>query len=136
MSSFNNVPPQLWMLLSRELRSFLAEKFNVVKTGPAEIRDQEVVSDGYTVQDLSVMSLEKLCNYIGKTETFPTAWELTVAKAKEEMNPPLKTESAVAEIINVEDDITLSSSLTEELVVPQQVAEIIKTQSNETKKNK
>lgn len=85
---YNQVLPQLWMVLPNDIKLHLVTVFNIKKTGVSEIRDSEVVRDGYTADDLLVISLEKMTNYIGSEETFPRAWELTCMKAKYELSPP------------------------------------------------
>lgn len=89
MSSFEKVPVQLWMLVPREERLRLAEVFELGKTGITEVRDQEVVTDGYNADDLSVITAERMASYVGSEESFPRLWELTVAKAKHEVHPPV-----------------------------------------------
>lgn len=89
MSSFTQIPPQLWMLVPREERLRLAEVFELGKTGITEVRDQEVITDGYNADDLSVITSERMAEYVGSEESFPRLWELSVAKARSEVNPPV-----------------------------------------------
>lgn len=85
---YNNVPTQLWMLLDKDIRAHLVSVFGINKTGITEIRDQDIIADGYTNEDLKAITLEKMTAYIGSEETFPRAWEITCAKAKYDLNPP------------------------------------------------
>jgi hypothetical protein len=80
--------PQLWMQLSRESREHLAKVFELPRTGITEIRNQDVISDGYTQEDLAHITAEKMEHYVGSKETFSRLWELTVAKCRHELNPP------------------------------------------------
>lgn len=77
------------MLLSREIRHHLATVFNIPFSGVTEIRDQEVITDGRTMNDLEAISAEKMAEYVGSTDSFARLFELTVAKAHSELNPPV-----------------------------------------------
>lgn len=90
MSSFDRVLPQLWMAQSKEVRNLLAERFELKKSGITEVRDQDVVSDGYTQDDLLGITQERMTDYVGSEESFPRLWELTVAKAHYELTPPIE----------------------------------------------
>lgn len=83
------VVPQHWMLLPRDIRQYLATVFNISLSGITEIRDSEVITDGRTINDLEALSLERMCEYVGSQETFARAFELTIAKAHSELNPPI-----------------------------------------------
>lgn len=121
---YNNIPPQLWMHLDRKIRMRLIEVFDIKKTGITEIRDQEIISDGYSVEDLKAITLEKMTEYIGSEETFPRAWEITCSKAKGEVYPPM---NLPIEVIPMAD---------EPVDVPEDIIEV-KTQKNaNTKKSK
>jgi len=90
---YSSVPPQLWMQLDSKIRSELILSFNIKKTGITEIRDQTLISDGYSAEDLKAITLEKMNEYIGSTEdSFPRAWEITCSKAKSIVFPPIAME--------------------------------------------
>ena len=74
---------------TREIRDYVAQVFKVPRTGISEVRDQEVISDGHTYDDLKVITLDAMCDYIGSRETFARAWEITCAKAYSELYPPV-----------------------------------------------
>lgn len=100
----NQIYQQVWISLDKETRLLLAEDLKLTRTGVTEIRDQVVVSDGFTNDDLKQITLEKMCEYIGSTETFARAWELTIAKAKSVLNPPMgiiKSHEAIVEEDNL-----------------------------------
>lgn len=79
-----------WTDLDPKIRHHLREVFNVKKSGNTEIRDQVLISDGTTNEDLwNAFTIESMCKYIGSKETFARAWEITVSKAKYEINPPV-----------------------------------------------
>ena len=86
---YTKVPTQLWMLLPREQRVHLTKVFHIDKTGITEIKDDQVVSDGHTHKDLEAITEDKMAEYVGSNESFPRLWELTVAKSKFELNPPM-----------------------------------------------
>ena len=77
------------MLQPRDIRDHLATVFGVERNGVAEIRDQVIVSDGRSQEDLLAITTEKMAEYVGSEESFPRLWELTCAKAKHELNPPV-----------------------------------------------
>lgn len=93
----DRVLPGQFMHLSKELRDYLAEIFAVPMSGITEVRDQEVISDGHTYADLEVITLEKMCEYIGSTETFARAWEITCSKAHTELHPPIQIGKSTVE---------------------------------------
>lgn len=86
---FERIYQQHWIDLPKDTRLKLAEVFGIERTGPTEVRDQTVISDGYSNSDLSAITLEKMNAYVGSDETFSRAWELTLAKVKFELNPPV-----------------------------------------------
>lgn len=81
--------PAVWMALKKDVQFHLIKIFGIVRTGVSEIRDQTVVSDGFTVEDLMKISHEKMTEYIGSEETFMRSWEITLAKVHAELNPPV-----------------------------------------------
>ncbi len=83
------VVPQQWMLLSKEVRELLAKEFHIPFSGVVEIRDQELITDGRTVQDLEKLNAESMAAYVGSEESFSRLFELTIAKAKSVLNPPV-----------------------------------------------
>jgi patatin-like phospholipase/acyl hydrolase len=103
-----NIYPQQWLHLSKEVRLHLMKVFGIIRTGITEIRDQEVISDGFTADDLKAITLEKMCEYIGSQETFLRAWEVTLAKIHAELNPPIgeiRNVNGEGTIIDIEEDI-------------------------------
>lgn len=86
---FDRIFPHIWLEAPRDIREHLAEVFGVQQTGPTEIKDDRVVSDGRTIEDLAVITAERMAEYVGSVEPFPRLWELTLAKARAELNPPV-----------------------------------------------
>lgn len=96
---YNNIPPQLWMILPVEVRQHLSKVFGLKQTGVREIVDQTVVNDGHSIDDLRAITLEALNTYNKAEETsFPTAWHKACEKANIELNP------IIEEIIQIKDD--------------------------------
>lgn len=63
--------------------------WKIPRSGVSEVRDQTVISDGHTYEDLLAITHERMNEYIGSEETFARAWEITVAKAYSELHPPI-----------------------------------------------
>lgn len=78
-----------WMSLPRETRKHLVKVFDIERTGISEVRDNEVITDGYTNQDLEAITREKMVKYTGSDESFSRLWEVTLSKVKYELNPPI-----------------------------------------------
>lgn len=79
------------MHISYELRDYFSRMWKIPRSGVSEIRDQEVISDGHTYDDLAVITLDLMNDYIGSVETFARAWEVSCAKAYSELHPPVGT---------------------------------------------
>lgn len=97
----NRIYPQQWIHLTKDVRNQLVQVFGIPRTGVTEVKDDQVVSDGHTMDDLGVITLEAMCEYIGSEETFARAWEITLSKVHAELNPP------VAIIQNVNGEATM-----------------------------
>lgn len=87
--SFERIIPPLWMQLEQSMRNYLAKEFELSRTGISEIKDQELISDGYCLEDLSTITAAKMTAFVGSEETFPRLWELTCMKARSVLNPPI-----------------------------------------------
>ena len=91
----NRIVPQAWMLLDKELRDYLAQIFHIEISGIIEIRDQTVVTDGRTMNDLAVITIERMEHFAGEIEgvseedKFARLWNLVISKAKYELHPPI-----------------------------------------------
>ncbi len=83
--------PVQFMHQSKEIRDYLCQMWKIPRTGISEVRDNTVISDGHTLDDLAVITLERMCEYIGSEESFGRAWEITCAKAHSELHPPVGT---------------------------------------------
>lgn len=89
---FDRILVPHWVSLEKEVRQHLAKVFNLTATGIAEIRDQTVISDGYSNADLDKITAAKMAEYVGSNESFPRLWEITLAKVKYELHPPVDLE--------------------------------------------
>lgn len=85
-----HIVPGLWMVQTNEIREHLAKVFGVGRSGITEIRDQTLLSDGRTQEDLKVITHEAMTAYIGSDESFLRSWEITVYKARSELHPPIE----------------------------------------------
>jgi hypothetical protein len=93
--------PHVWLRLPRDVREHLVTIFKIGKSGVSEVKDMEVVSDGRTDEDLSVITLEAMNKYIGSVETdFDKAWDITVSKAIYELHPPVAINGVVPPFTN------------------------------------
>lgn len=81
--------PGQFMHVSKEIRDYLSQMWKLPRSGVTEIRDQDIISDGHTIEDLLAITHERMNEYIGSEESFARAWELTVAKAYSELHPPV-----------------------------------------------
>lgn len=85
---FDHIYTHIWMLVPYEERMVLVEHFDITKSGVTEIRNEEVLTDGYTNDDLAAITAERMAAFVGSEEPFMRLWELTVAKAHSIVNPP------------------------------------------------
>lgn len=120
----NFITKDQWMLLDIQVKQKLISVFGIVKSGYSEIRDNIVVTDGYTQEDLKKITLEKMNEYIGSEETsFLRAWEVTLSKVNFELNPP------VGELKSKDGAITVEP-------VKEETIKTNETKNAETKKSK
>lgn len=83
---------QMWIDLPQETRNHLVKVFDIPRSGITEIRDQSVVSDGHTNNDLLSITAEKMAAYVGSpigALDFARLWTITLSKVKYELNPPV-----------------------------------------------
>lgn len=57
--------PYEWLQMPRELRILFRETFNIPRSGGTIVTGNKIESDGYTVEDLSRVSLKTLQDYLG-----------------------------------------------------------------------
>ncbi len=84
---FEKISIGLWMFLPRAHRDHLVSVFDLKRTGISEIKNEEVISDGYSNADLEGITKEKMEAYIGsEAESFHRAWEITLSKCRGELS--------------------------------------------------
>ena len=86
---FDKIYQPQWMSLDKKTREHLSKVFSIPQSGITEIRDDMVLSDGKTNGDLSAINEFKMSEYVGSKESYPRLWELTLAKCKYELDPPV-----------------------------------------------
>ncbi len=90
---FERIYQQHWINLPKETRQHLVKVFSLGATGITEVRDNTVVSDGFTNTDLERITLSKMAEYVGSSlesmETFARLWEITLSKVNQELYPPI-----------------------------------------------
>jgi hypothetical protein len=120
--------PQQWMHVPRETREKIATDFNVGRSGVTEIRDSEVITDGRSREDLSILTAEAMSEYVGSEESFGRLWELTIAKAHAELHAPVGVIAGPAQVAEMKKAEVIDSTKTigESLETPEEKAARIK----------
>jgi hypothetical protein len=108
--SFTRLPTQLWMMVPKHEREIIAEGLSLSRTGISEIRDQEIISDGYSNDDLANVTEAVMLDWVGGSDdkNFNRLWELTVAKAHFIAHPPIGVitpKKEEEEIIVIEEEV-------------------------------
>lgn len=78
------------MQLDKKTRDHLSKAFNIQQSSVCEVRNETVVSDGKTNEDLLVITSETMAKYVGKMGsglTFNELWSETLKQAALEMDP-------------------------------------------------
>lgn len=79
--------PQEWLQMPIEIRNLFKITFQIPRTGGAIVNNNRLESDGHTTQDLSVVSLKSLQEYLGTTEDhWDKLLQLTINKMEEPDN--------------------------------------------------
>lgn len=99
-----------WIEQPKDIREHLMKVFGISRSGISEIRDQTLISDGVTNEDLRMITSEKMAEYVGSVEAFSRLWELTIAKARYELNPPIEIPQSV------EEELVLIPEVAESLI--------------------
>lgn len=85
----NKVYTQHWIELDKPIREKLRELFSVGRSGITEVRDQTLISDGTTNEDLNeAFTQSTLEAFMGHGDTFPHLWIATVKKVTDIVYPP------------------------------------------------
>lgn len=134
--SFTRVPVQLWMQLDIPRRNLIAEDFGLKKTGITEVRDQEVLTDGYSNEDLAEITAEKMEAYVGSKETFPRLWELTCAKAHSKLHPPVGVINTTVTTPPEPVDETITQSVDDSQLIAEESETVTKSTYVEEKRGR
>jgi hypothetical protein len=84
------INPRIWLALPQEKRAEIAHKLGLTKSGNVEVTDNQVICDGYTVNDLMGITVEKLQEVLQSKEAdFFKLWdELIRPKVQVAQLPP------------------------------------------------
>lgn len=58
----------LWLGLCTETRNYLRKRFHIGKSGGIEVCDGQIISDGTTEEDLSVLTVEAMQEFLNSKE--------------------------------------------------------------------
>lgn len=110
---FERIYPQFWMSLKPEVKKILIEAFEIKRGGVTEVRDDVVLSDGYRVQDLQVITVDAMRAWVGEEAkvTFAQAWDLVMKKIEFILNPPVEV-PVVEEVKKNDTEIPLTGVIT------------------------
>lgn len=83
--------PQVWRGLSKAEQDVLKKEFSLVQGGPIKIFNESVEDDGYRVEDLALVNVQTMMVFVTQDTPLPfmRMWELTLAKVKFILNPPV-----------------------------------------------
>lgn len=94
-----------WLNLTIPQRTLLIMNFNIPKTGFTHVQDGQIISDGYTDQDLQTLTLQRLQEYLKTNENdFGSLLKATIEKLENEEKEKvlnaikLREEEAVREL--------------------------------------
>jgi hypothetical protein len=94
--------PQFWMSLDKDVKETLVKEFKIFKTGVTEVVDSQVVTDGFRTEDLMAINVVSMMEFVLQDTPLPFSrmWELTIAKVKFILNPPIMDISTGEEVDN------------------------------------
>lgn len=115
-----------WMSFNADLKRKLVALFEIPRSGETIVRSgvlpdgtigSEVQSDGYTIQDLQAISLEKLQEFLGVPETDDNFYSLleTLVKNIDDFVEPTDAPEQTEEVL-VQETVTITETVTEEFV--------------------
>jgi len=82
---FERLYQNQWMSLPREIRLWLRAMFDIPQTNVVEVRDNTVLTDGVTNDDLKAITLEKLKEFTKQEGTFAQLFEIVTQKLQFEL---------------------------------------------------
>lgn len=96
----------MWIRLPIEVKKRIAEIFGIKRSGASHVVDGMVQSDGYTDNDLSVLTIVNLQKELGSTDPdIFSLWNTMIKRTTEELTP--KTVEVKEEKPNVEMNIKI-----------------------------
>lgn len=82
---FDQMNTQDWLTLSQEDKNLLIDQFKISRSGFVHVVGNKVQTDGYSYQDLSVLSVKNLQEYTGlQTTNFAELFNATLVKLNPE----------------------------------------------------
>lgn len=87
-----------WLQLPMDVRQKLRQIFSIPKSEGARVVDNRVESDGTTYKDLSVVTAEKMAQYLQEDSVdldFARLFDATIARVNEELHPAVIPETTV-----------------------------------------
>lgn len=79
---FERVYVPQWMSLTKDVREKMAEIFKIPRSGITEIRDETVLTDGRTQDDLLAITQEKLEKFCKQQGQFADLFKIAVKKVQ------------------------------------------------------
>lgn len=90
----------LWLSLPADTRAKLKTAFSISKSSFSHVSDNKVITDGHTYQDLSVVNVESLQNFLGvKEKDFFNLFNLALQKLEtpDEVEAPVQVVPEIKE---------------------------------------
>jgi hypothetical protein len=94
-----------WLQIPRELRGRIVEIFKIPRSGGTVVIDNVVTTDGYTHEDLSLLSLPVLQEYLqepGESDLF-ALMNLLIMKLQDEQEKILKEQEETKEKLKADE---------------------------------
>ena len=90
--------PFEWLQMPVEVRSLFIKWFKIPRTGGAIVQGDKVLSDGHTIEDLSVVSLASLQAFLHTDEThWDNLLQFTINKMENYIDGELEAASVATE---------------------------------------
>lgn len=101
--------PKQYMALPKEARAKVRAAFGLKRSGPVEVVQNVVVSDGTTAEDCMEVTAERLRGFLGVEEgEFAALWEAAVDRITGTKSYPLPNDFAAVKDVKVDTSTTCS----------------------------
>lgn len=91
-----------WVSLPNEVRYRIRAIFNIPRSSNTVVNDGAIETDGTTYEDFKALTIEKMQEYLGSTDTdFHKLFDEVVAKVNDELYPKVAVVAPVIPIIEV-----------------------------------